>query len=140
MSKKKRELTTEEEQRASRLREIWNEKKKELKLSQEKIAFECGWNGQSAFSQYYNGFTPLNTDAVLKIAKVLKIHPTKIMPEIAEFLPDNQSMEIREKNLLEELDEETIEFAKAWKELPTEQKNTLAAFVYATQKQIKKVA
>ncbi len=40
----------------------------------------------------------------------------------------------------EELTAEAIKFAKAWQELPPEQKNTLAAFVYATQKPIQKVA
>jgi hypothetical protein len=30
---------------------------------------------------------PLNTEAVLRLAKILKVHPIEIMPEIADLLP-----------------------------------------------------
>lgn len=139
---KNRELSESETEATKRLKKIWNEKKKDLKLSQEKLALECGWSGQSAFSQYYHGRVPLNTEAVLKLAKVLKVHPTEIMPEIAEFLPTNPITAKIDK--VQEtpygLTPEAIEFAKAWQELPPEQRSALKAFVYATQKPNKKIA
>lgn len=137
---KKRELSPNEIEAAKRLRKIWDAKKKELNLSQEKIAFECNWSGQSAFSQYYHGRVPLNTEAVLKLAKALQVEPTEIMPEIASLLPKSQPTIGQIQETTYGLTQEAIEFAKAWQELPPEEKDTLAAFVYARQKSAKKVA
>jgi hypothetical protein len=57
------------------------------------------------------------------------------------FLPDMQTTKV---NKIQEtpygLTQEAIEFAKAWQELPPEEQDTLAAFVYARQKSNKKVA
>lgn len=84
---KRRELTQQELDAATRLQQIWNAKKKELGLTQEKVAQLCEWSNQSAFGAYLLARVPLNTDAVLRLAKVFKIHPTEIMPELAVLLP-----------------------------------------------------
>jgi transcriptional regulator with XRE-family HTH domain len=141
---RKRELSNAEIEAAQNLKKIWNEKRKVLKISQEEMAFKCGWSGQSAFSQYLHSRIPLNTDAVLKIAKILEVHPTEIMPEIAALMPTSQKIEVKKVDKIQEtaygLTQEAIEFAKAWQELPPEQRSALEAFVYATQKPQQKVA
>ena len=76
---------------AEHLRLIWNAKKKELNLTQEKVAQLCEWNTQAAFNAYLLGRMPLNTDAVLRLAKVLQVHPTEIMPELSDILPHSTS-------------------------------------------------
>jgi transcriptional regulator with XRE-family HTH domain len=83
----KRELTDIEKNAHKKLRAIWNSKRKDLGLTQESVALACGWSGQTAFAQYINANTPLNIEAVLRISKVLNVHPTEIMPEIADILP-----------------------------------------------------
>ncbi len=88
MIKKRRELTEREVMHLEHLRKVWAEKKGPLQLTQEKAGLACGWNGQSAFSQYLGGLVPLNIEAVLRLAKVLQVHPAKIMPEIRELLPE----------------------------------------------------
>jgi len=72
-----------------------------------------------------------NLDKLTAVAEALKVNITYLIDE-----PKTEP----EKSEYNEFDEETIEFAKAWKELPREQKNLLAAFVHSTQKPIKKVA
>jgi phage repressor protein C with HTH and peptisase S24 domain len=84
---KKRELDEMETLAVERLNKIWNEKKRALDLTQERVSLMCGWSGQSAFSQYLHARVPLNFEAVLRLSKVLRVHPTKIMPEIAPLLP-----------------------------------------------------
>ena len=103
------------------LKLIWNSKKKTLGLTQEKVAELCDWNTQSAFNAYLLGRIPLNTDAVLRLAKVLQVHPTEIMPELSDILPysdsensnQQESLSKSEKmivNLLRSIWEEKIHF------------------------------
>jgi len=68
------------------LKREWQHRKKLLKLTQTKAAAKIGWT-QSAFSQYLNGTTKLNTPAILKLAKLLEISPTAIDPTLTEFAP-----------------------------------------------------
>ena len=103
------------------LKLIWNSKKKTLRLTQEKVAQLCEWNTQSAFNAYLLGRIPLNTDAVLRLAKVLQVHPTEIMPELSDILPystsensdQQESLSKSEKmivNMLRSIWEEKIHF------------------------------
>lgn len=71
---------------AANLRRIWDEKKKGLGLTQEKAAAVLGFNTQAAVSHYLGGYTPLNTDAVLKFAALLKVQPSQIREDIGELL------------------------------------------------------
>lgn len=89
MATKRRELTAAELDAAKKLQHIWNTKKDELHLTQGKVAQTCGWSNESAFGAYLHARVPLNTEAVLRLAKILKVHPTEIMPEIAELLPSS---------------------------------------------------
>jgi transcriptional regulator with XRE-family HTH domain len=85
LSMNTRKLTEPQRQAVERLNKIWNAKKRTLELTQEKVSHLCGWHGQSAFSQYLHGRVGMAAEAVLKIAKVLKVEPTEIMPEVAEL-------------------------------------------------------
>ncbi len=80
-------LTTDQIMAAEQLRFIWNAKKKALKLTQEKLAQLCGWSTQSSFNDYLQARVPLNIEAILRISKVLQIHPTEIMPVLVDLLP-----------------------------------------------------
>ena len=85
----RRELTASELDAAKKLQQIWSAKKDGLHLTQGKVAQICGWSNESAFGAYLHARVPLNIDAVLRLSKILKIHPTEIMPEIADLLPSN---------------------------------------------------
>ncbi|MBG6240464.1 MAG: helix-turn-helix domain-containing protein [Candidatus Symbiopectobacterium sp. Clec_Harlan] len=81
-----RQVTDQDKQTATRLKRIWDEKKKALGLTQEKAADALGFNTQGAVSQYLNGKVPLNTDTVIKFAKLLRVTPEEIKPELADLL------------------------------------------------------
>ncbi len=82
-----RELTKSEKEAAKRLKAIWDKQKKPLNLTQEKVAKLCEWQAQSSFSSYLIGRTPLNPEAIYRLAKVFHVHPFDIMPELAEMFP-----------------------------------------------------
>jgi len=88
-----RTLTEEQSQAAERLRKIWKAKRIALDLTQEKAALLCGWHGQSAFAQYLHGRVGMGLEAVIKIAKVLGVEPSEIMPEILKIWPDTAEFE-----------------------------------------------
>lgn len=81
-----RRITPEDKQAAVRLKKLWNEKKEALSLTQEKAAEELGFNTQGAVSQYLNGKVPLNTDTIIKFAKILHVSPEAIKPELSSLL------------------------------------------------------
>ena len=83
----RRELNVSELDAAKALQQIWSAKKDGLHLTQGKVAQICGWSNESAFGAYLHARVPLNTEAVLRLAKILKVHPIEIMPEIADLLP-----------------------------------------------------
>ena len=88
-----RTLTEEQSQAAERLRKIWKTKRIALDLTQEKAALLCGWHGQSAFAQYLHGRVGMGLEAVIKIAKVLGVEPSEIMPEILNRWPSTEELE-----------------------------------------------
>lgn len=102
----------------------------------------CEWSNQSAFGAYLLGRVPLNTDAVLRLAKVFKIHPTEIMPELADLLPT-----VSAGNLQEELDTFTAEektFIQMLRRVTSEQKKdaieTVTKFIRQNQIVIEELA
>lgn len=76
-------LDAEELEASAKLSRIWHAKKKELGLSQERAAELYGCS-QGNISQYLNGKIPLNTDAVYKFAKILKVNPIEIRPDLKD--------------------------------------------------------
>jgi transcriptional regulator with XRE-family HTH domain len=69
-----------------RLRAAWDEKKKDLKLTQEVAAELMGFETQSTVSHYLNGKAPLNTDAALKFAVLLRIKPEELRPDLTDLM------------------------------------------------------
>jgi transcriptional regulator with XRE-family HTH domain len=117
---KRRELTQSELDAAKRLQTIWNKKKKILNLTQERVAQLCDWSNQSAFGAYLLARVPLNTDAVLRLAKALHVHPTEIMPELADYLPSNNPEFKTEQDVYSD---EEKGFIKLLRRVTPEQKN-----------------
>ena len=119
---KNQKLTTVQIMATKKLQLIWNAKRKELGLTQEKVAMLCQWNTQSAFSAYLLGRVPLNTEAVLRLSKILEVHPTEIMPELSRLLPSSD-LEIpiqQEKYPHKEKNMEDLDFNNIRKELTSE--------------------
>lgn len=70
----------------SRLRSIWDAKKKSLRLTQEIAADLLGFDSQATVSHYLNGKIPLNTDTALKFAALLKIKPEELRPDLTDLM------------------------------------------------------
>ena len=87
----RRELDRDEIDDAKRLAEVFRQRKAELKaqgirMTQESLAHDCGWRGQSAVSQYVNARIPLNLDALVKLSAALGVAPERISPRLAARL------------------------------------------------------
>lgn len=80
------ELTEKEKLWASNLKKIWDEKRRDLGLTQEKAAEMYGCT-QGNISQYLLGRIPLNIVAINKFATILQCDPSLINPEIDEYFP-----------------------------------------------------
>ncbi|ERM09624.1 helix-turn-helix domain-containing protein (plasmid) [Pantoea agglomerans] len=94
---KKNLITDEDILVSKRLREIWDAKKEELGLSQEKAAGRMGFSTQAAVSQFLNGRIALNKENVLKFAELLGVSPEEIDPSIEPLLKPIRLAE-RKKN------------------------------------------
>lgn len=81
-----RDLTQEELADAKRLKQLWQQRKDELHLSQVKAAQELGYNSQGAVSQFINGKVGLNFQAVAKFAKLLRVNVADISPRFAKLV------------------------------------------------------
>lgn len=121
MQRKRRELTPSELENLARFKFIWESKKKALNLTQDVAGLACGWNGQSAFSQYLGGIVPLNVESVLRISKVLQVHPAEIMPNINELLPDGYGVAAA----VSHQDADALALAKLIIDLPSDQRAAL---------------
>jgi transcriptional regulator with XRE-family HTH domain len=134
----KRELTQAERECAERLRRIWERKRQALELTQEKVAYACGWTTQGAFGHYLQGKNPLNIDAVFKLARVLEVDPREIMPELheilMEFFPEIGG--VGDSRLLSE---EVLRVALAMQALPSKDRASLQKIVDALAQQVKGV-
>ena len=76
-----RRITSTDKENARRLKNLYLAKRKDLELTQHKIADRVGMK-QGAVAQYFNGHIALNYEAVIKFAKVLDVEPWKIDPSL----------------------------------------------------------
>ena len=76
------------------LRRIWDQRKRELAITQVEAAKELGWT-QGALSQYLNNITELNDAAIIKLAAYLDVTATDIDPTITDRLPGTSKVAIR---------------------------------------------
>jgi len=131
---KRRELTASEVDAAKCLLQIWNNKKSVLNLTQGKVAQLLGWSNESAFGAYLHGRVPLNTEAVLRLAKILQVHPAEIMPEVLELLP---TMTTEIQPIQEAFTAEEKTFVQMLRRVTSEQKNdaieTIKEFIRQNQ-------
>lgn len=67
------------------MKAIFTAKKKDLKLTQEKLAEQLGVN-QSSVSHYLNGVNPLNTEIAAAFAKILDVPVSDFSPRLAEVI------------------------------------------------------
>lgn len=126
----KRELTEPERDCAARLRRIWEHKRLSLGLTQEKVAYACGWSTQGAFGHYLQGKNPLNIDAVFRLARVLEVDPREIMPELHDLLV-SFFPELGASSTPLPLSEEVVRVALAIQSLPAKDRASLQKIVAA---------
>ncbi len=86
---KRRGLTPEEKAESVRLKAIYEDRKaawkaRGIRLTQTDVAEQCGWSGQSAFSQYATGKIPLNLDALLLLSRALEFRLEEVSPRLAK--------------------------------------------------------
>lgn len=93
---KRRPLDAKDLLASQNLRRIWFANHRRLGLTQESAAAALGFAGQSAVSQYINGRIPLNTEAVLKFARLLGVAPEDIDPRVGSLLPPAAATGIRD--------------------------------------------
>ena len=79
-------INKQDETNASRLRTLWDNRKKDLGLNQTKAAEQLGLRHQSTVSQYLNCDIAMNTDIILRFAKLLDVDPAQIDPQIRELV------------------------------------------------------
>jgi transcriptional regulator with XRE-family HTH domain len=86
----RRRLSSEETEDQKKLKELWDTKRDDLRLSQREAAEQFGYKNQAAISQYLNGKIPLNLETVLKFATLLKVSVEEISPRFADSLPKSE--------------------------------------------------
>lgn len=85
MDMKKRQLTKEEQDECSRLKAIFEAKKKPLKITQDRAADALDMN-QSSVNHYLNGRNALNPVVAAGFAKLLQVAVEDFSPRLAEDL------------------------------------------------------
>ncbi|WP_438307273.1 LexA family transcriptional regulator [Pseudomonas guariconensis] len=89
----KKPLPPDRKEECQRLKAIFDGKKKELKLTQEKLAHLLGIN-QSSVSHYLNGVNPLNASVAAAFAKILGVSVWDFSPRLAELMESFASMQV----------------------------------------------
>jgi hypothetical protein len=77
----KRIITQQDRDNARRLKRLWEQRKGDLGLTQISGAKALEIS-QPSFSQYLNCVIPLNTDAIIKFAELLRVNPVDIDPTL----------------------------------------------------------
>lgn len=96
MSMSKRELTAYEKQMADRLKDIWDEKRKQLGITQESVAADYEIS-QGAVGHYLNKRNPLNMKSIFMFARALKIDVSEIDFEYRFFTVLDNPADVIEK-------------------------------------------
>lgn len=83
----KKALDPERKAECQKLKAIFNSKKRDLGLTQEKLAHALEMN-QSSVSHYLNGVNPLNAPIASAFAKILDVSVEEFSPRLAEQIAD----------------------------------------------------
>ncbi|KAB0560503.1 helix-turn-helix transcriptional regulator, partial [Helicobacter pullorum NCTC 12824] len=78
----KRHLPDDRQAECLRLKRIFNAKKRDLGLTQEKLAEYLGIN-QSSVSHYLNAVNPLNATVAVAFARILEVQVSDFSPRLA---------------------------------------------------------
>lgn len=89
----KKPLPPDRKEECLRLKAIFDSKKKELKLTQEKLAHLLEMN-QSSVSHYLNGVNPLNASVAAGFAAILGVSVWDFSPRLAEVIESFASMQV----------------------------------------------
>jgi transcriptional regulator with XRE-family HTH domain len=82
VSQKKKPLTDAEVEVCARLKQVWDEKTKDLGVTQEVAAAELGVS-QGAISHFLSARNAVHTDAVIYFATLLQVPIERINPELS---------------------------------------------------------
>lgn len=96
MARQIRELSSHEVACAKRLKQLYEQKKKPLNVTQYTLAEKMGIS-QSGVWQYLNGYIPLNLSAIIRFAKALECQVQDIDPEV----PDTRSLTDEEWRIID---------------------------------------
>lgn len=131
IDRKGNSLTSEDKQAAKRLRDLWEAKKRERGLTQEK-AGEAMDMGQGAISHYLHGRLKLTPAAVLKWSALLDVDPREIRPDWDSLVGLNR-IGVNEDQLAEivSIILQTQEESRV--KLSSDQIGELAAYMYNQQ-------
>lgn len=83
MAKVNRIITAEDRENAQRLYAIWSAYKARTKATQADLAKMMGFSGQAVVSQFLNCAVAMNTDVIIRFARILGVDPEKIDPRLA---------------------------------------------------------
>ncbi|MDM9555916.1 MULTISPECIES: LexA family transcriptional regulator [Pseudomonas] len=89
----KKPLPPDRKEECLRLKAIFNARKKELNLTQEKLAELLSIN-QSSVSHYLNGVNPLNASVAAAFAKILGVSVRDFSPRLAEVIESFAAMQV----------------------------------------------
>lgn len=136
----KKSLNKQDQDKAKKLKSIWNAKAKNLRLTQEIAGEELGMS-QGAVGHYLNGRNPLNIKITLQFAKLLQCAPQEIDPSIQDLIDLQSASEllggntILDLSLREEageyhhLNQEAIDIGEAWMVLPESLKRPIRLLI-----------
>lgn len=109
-----RTITQQDREDAARLKAIYDRKKKQLGLTQEKLAGLMGFATQASISHFMNAKAAMNNEHVIKFAAFLKVDPTEIRPDIFDRVPLSESGT--------GLDQDALTFARRYARLSAEER------------------
>lgn len=112
MKKYRRNISPQDREAASNLRGIWERKKRDFELTQEKAAEQFGGT-QGLISQYLNGTIALGPVAVIKWSRILQVAPKDIRKDFKYSV------------VSEDLTPRALELAYKWLSLPPRHQNAI---------------
>jgi transcriptional regulator with XRE-family HTH domain len=134
MAKRERVLTPADRRAAEKVRALWADyQKKNPGISQEVAAARAGM-GQSAFSQFLRGSVPMRVAPVLKFAKLFRVEPTEIRPDITRLAYAGarvvEAPRVEEQRGEYNVSDEALEIARAFDQLQPQAKEFIREQVF----------
>lgn len=126
----KRNLSPAQADAARRLRQLWDTKKAQLGLTQEGVAERLGIT-QSAVGQYLRGVIPLNTDMILKFARLLGCPAHEISPTMADKFDVAGPVLVDTDRGVLELSSDEVEWVRMLRQLSPADRQTMRRVVAA---------